>query len=50
MIPRIDSVQNQAAGSTVQPSSIKRVNAADMRLLRRLSKIFHWDSLDKGFF
>ena len=50
MIPITDKVQNHADGKTVQPSSNSSVNAADTRLRRRLSKIFHRDSPDNGFF
>ena len=50
MMPITDKVQNQADGSTVQPSSNSNVKAADTRLRRRLSKIFHCDSTESGFF
>ena len=50
MIPITDKVQNQGGGKTVQPSSNSSVNAAGTRLRRRLSKIFHRDSTESGFF
>ena len=50
MMPITDRVQNQADDSTVQPSSSRSVNAADVRLRRRLSKIFQRDSIESGFF
>jgi hypothetical protein len=50
MMPITDRVQNQADDKTVQPSSNSSVNAAGTRLRRRLSKIFHRDSSESGFF
>ncbi len=50
MITTAESVQNQDMGNTVQPNIIRRVNAAGVRLRRRLSNIFHCDSIDNGFF
>ena len=50
MIPSTDKVQNQADGNTVQPSSNRSVKAAGTRLRRRLSKIFHRESIESGFF
>ena len=50
MIPITARVQNQGGDRTVQPSSNSRVNAAGTRLRRRLSKIFHRDSPESGFF
>jgi hypothetical protein len=43
-------VQNQADDKTVQPRSNRSVKAADTRLRRKLSKIFHRDSPESGFF
>ena len=50
MVPITAKVQNQAGDKTVQPSSNSRVNAGGTRLRRRLSKIFHRDSPESGFF
>ncbi len=50
MIPITAKVQNQGGDKTVQPSSNSSVNAEGTRLRRRLSKIFHRDSPESGFF
>ena len=50
MIPITDKVHNQNGDKTVQPSSNSSVNADGTRLRRRLSKIFHRDSPESGFF
>ncbi len=50
MIPITDKVHNQNGDKTVQPSSNRRVNADGTRLRRRLSKSFHRDSPESGFF
>ena len=50
MMAITDKVQNQADGRTVQPRSNRSVKAADTRLRRKLSKIFHRDSPESGFF
>src|SRR5450759_5019953 len=48
-MPITTKVQNQAGDKMVQPSSNRSVNVAGTRLRRRLSKIFHWDSVESGF-
>jgi hypothetical protein len=50
MIPITDKVQNQGEGITVQPKRRRSVNAKGERLRRRLSKIFHRESRERGFF
>ena len=50
MIPITAKVHNQNGDKTVQPSSSIRVNADGTRLRRRLSKSFHRDSPESGFF
>ena len=50
MVPITARVHNQGGDKTVQPRSNSRVNAAGTRLRRRLSKIFHRDSPESGFF
>jgi hypothetical protein len=50
MIPITHKVQNQADDKTVQPRSNRIVNAADTRLRRKLSKIFHRERPESGFF
>ena len=50
MIPITVKDQNQVGDNTVQPNSNKSVKAAGTRLRRRLSKSFHCDSTERGFF
>ena len=50
MMPITARVQNQAEGNTVQPRSKSSVKAGAVRLRRRLSKIFHLESEESGFF
>ena len=50
MVPITARVHNQSGDKTVQPSSNSSVSAAGTRLRRRLSKIFHRDSTESGFF
>src|SRR3990172_9489321 len=50
MIPITDTVQNQAGGRIIQPRRSKRDSADGTRLLLRLSKIFHRDNPESGFF
>jgi hypothetical protein len=48
-MPTTISVHSHAGDSTVHPNSRSNVKAAGTRLRRRLSKIFHCDSIDSGF-
>ena len=50
MIPITVKYQNQVGDNTVQPARNKSVNAVGTRLRRRLSKSFHRDSAERGFF
>ena len=50
MIPITAKVHSQNGAKIVQPSSSRAVKAEGTRLRRRLSKSFHRDSPESGFF
>jgi hypothetical protein len=50
MIPITEHVQNHAGDKTIHPDSNRRVRAGGTRLRLRLSKSFHSDSPEIGFF